>query len=283
MFENLEVFINKNLQVGECPTWDEKSKLFYNVDITDSCYYVTGYASGNSERIDLPQQIGCMAICEDGDLILSMQDGVYFRNNKGVLTLAHKPIAVKGRRFNDGKVGPDGAYYVGTTDDNGQGAFYRMSDGVLTELFDRCECSNGLDWRDDTKKLYYCDSRLHKLEVFDFSVEQHNVSNRKTICEIPKSDGVGDGMTIDANGNLWLAVWGGWCVLNIEAETGRIIKKIDLPVEKVSSCCFAGDDMRDLIITTASLKTSLEEQPQAGYIFRYRSDVPGVHINRYKK
>ena len=75
-----------------------------------------------------------------------------FRNFSGELTLAHRPADIKGRRFNDGKVGPDGCYYVGTTDDNHEGAFYRLSGSVLTELFDHCGCSNGLDWSEDTQK-----------------------------------------------------------------------------------------------------------------------------------
>lgn len=283
MFKHLEVFYGRNCIVGEGPTWDEKNHIYYQVDIRDKCYYKTDYKSGKTERIDVPQQLGCMALCEDGDLILSMQDGIYYRNSEGKLTIAHKPIKIKGRRFNDGKVGPDGCYYVGTTDDYHKGAFYRLSDGVLTELFDNCGCSNGLDWSSDAKYLYYCDSREQKVEVFDFSIESHKVANRRSILDIPESCGSADGMTIDANGNLWTAVWGGWCVLNIEAKTGRILKKIDLPVEKVSSCCFAGEDMRDLIITTASFDTSLQEQPQAGYTFRYRSEVPGCYINRYKK
>ncbi len=283
MYKNLEVFSSENLLVGECPTWDEKKKLLYNVDIRGKCYYVTDYASGKKEKISVPQMLGCMALCEDGDLILSMEDGVYFRSAEGKLSFAHRPCDIKGLRFNDGKVGPDGAYYVGTADEHGAGAFYRLSNGVLTELFDGCGCSNGLDWSSDNKKLYYCDSRKQKIEVFDFSVKEHNLSNRRTILDIPERDGSADGMTIDAKGNLWVAVWGGWCVLNVEAETGRILKKIELPVEQVSSCCFAGDDMRDLIITTAAVRTSLDKQPHAGNTFRYRTDVPGVHINRYQK
>ncbi len=283
MYKNLEIFSDRNCIVGEGPTWDEKEKQLYMVDIIDKCYYKIDYSTGNSKRIDVPQQLGCMALCEDGDIILSMQDGIYFRNLKGELSLAHQPIEIKGRRFNDGKVGPDGCYYVGTTDDYHKGAFYRLSNGVLTELFDNCGCSNGLDWNEDNNIMYYCDSREQKIEKFDFSMVKHNVENRSSIHNIDENFGSGDGMTIDANGNLWVAVWGGWCVLNIDSKTGDVIKKIDLPVEKVSSCCFAGDDMKDLIITTASFKSSLEEQPQAGYTFRYRSDIPGCYINRYKK
>lgn len=283
MFENLEIMMKENLIVGECPTWDEKKKVFYNVDIRGKCYYATDYASGKFEKVHVPQMLGCMALCDDADIILSMEDGIYFRNPHGVITPAHTSCEIKGARFNDGKVGPDGAYYAGTTDDSGNGAFYRLSDGVLTELFDHCECSNGLDWSSDLKKLFYCDSRKQKIEVFDFCLYKHNVSNRRTVFNIPESDGSPDGMTIDAAGNLWVAVWGGWCVLNINPSTGEILKKIEIPVEKVSSCCFAGEDMKDLIITTASVRTSIDEQPHAGNIFLYHSDVPGVCTNRYKK
>ena len=283
MFEKLELISKTNCLVGEGPMWDERTRRLYFVDIVGSCYYVMDYSSGEKNKIDTPQQLGCMAMCENGDLILSMQDGVYFRNFSGELTLAHRPADIKGRRFNDGKVGPDGCYYVGTTDDNHEGAFYRLSGGVLTELFDHCGCSNGLDWSEDTQKLYYCDSREQKVECFDFSMEKHDVSSRTSVLEMPEADGSFDGMTIDAAGNLWTAVWGGWCVLNIEPSTGTILKKVELPVEKVSSCAFAGDDMRDLIITTASVRTSLEEQPLAGCTFRVRCDVPGYHINRYQK
>lgn len=283
MFEKLEIFDSRNMVVGECPTWDENNKLFYNVDIRGKCFYATDYVSGSSKKIEVGQLLGCMALCEDGDIILSMEDGIYFRNLHGDLSLAHNPCEIKGMRFNDGKVGPDGYYYVGTSADNGNGAFYCLAQGNLTELFDGCICSNGLDWSLDSKELYYCDSQKHKIEVFDFSMKEHKLSNRRSILNIPETDGLADGMAIDAAGNLWVAIWGGWCVLNIEAKTGRILKKITLPVEKVSSCCFAGDDMRDLVITTASVKTSLDEQPQAGNIFVYRSDVPGVYINRYKK
>lgn len=283
MYKNLEILSSENWIVGEGPTWDEKTKTMYFVDIIGSCYYTMDYLSGKTDKTPLPQQIGCMALCEDGDLILSMQDGVYFRSPDGSLTLAHESMPIKGRRFNDGKVGPDGCYYVGTTDDNHKGAFYRLSGGALTELFDNCGCSNGLDWTSDTKKMYYCDSREQKIEVFDFSTEDHNLSGRRTITDIPLEWGSGDGMTIDANGNLWTALWGGWGVINIDSSTGKVIKKIDIPVEKVSSCCFGGDDMKDLIITTASLNTDLSEQPKAGYVFKYRCDTPGLYINRYKK
>lgn len=283
MFEKLEVMDSRNHIVGECPMWDERAGTLYYVDILGKCFYRMDYASGKSVKTELPQQIGCLAFCDDGDLILSMQDGIYFMNPQGKVCPAHTPTVIKGRRFNDGKVGPDGMYYVGTTDDNHQGAFYRLNNGKLTELFDRCGCSNGLDWSADGGTLYYCDSRRQKVEQFDFSWTAHGVSNRRQVLEVPIEFGSPDGMAIDARGNLWTAVWGDYAVWHIEAKTGKLLEKIKLPVERVSSCCFAGPDLQDLIITTAAHQTDLKAQPQAGNVFRLRCEVPGVLGNRYKK
>ncbi len=187
----------------------QKKGILYFVDILGKCFYKMDYKTGETVKIDVPQQLGCMALCEDGDLLLSMEDGIYFMDSSNHLTLAHAPIKIKGRRFNDGKVGPDGRYYVGTVDDNGHGAFYCLHHGILEELFDSCICSNGLDWNACGDTLYYTDSQRHQVEKFDFSSAEHNVSNRCPILDIPEEWGVPDGMTIDSQGNLWLAVWGG--------------------------------------------------------------------------
>lgn len=281
MFESLEVLYDAPLLVGESPLWDELSQKLYFVDIRGRAYYTMEGLSGKCSKTDVPQWLGCMALCRNGDVLLGMEDAVYRRKSDGTLTPAHAPVKIKGDRFNDGKVGPDGCYYVGTAGANYSGAFYRLQNGILTELFDGCGCSNGLDWSADGSQLYYCDSPTQKLERFTFSAADHTVSNRKWIADIDPALGTGDGMAIDAEGNLWVAVWGGYCVLYIEAATGKILKKIPVPVKQVSSCCFAGEDLRDLIITTAAVRTDLTEQPLAGRVFRYRADVAGVPINRY--
>ena len=283
MFERLETVYDTRLLVGEGPTWDARTGTLLFTDIRGHALYRMNYASGSVKKIPVPQMPGCLGLCENGDLLIAMEDGIYRARGDGSLTLAHQPLAIKGERFNDGKVGPDGCYYAGTAGEHFSGAFYRLKDGVLTELFDNCGCSNGLDWSADGQTLYYVDSRTQKLEKFTFSAECHTVSDRQTITKIPSSLGCGDGMTIDEKGNLWLALWGGSCVQYIESSTGRILKTVPVPAKQVSSCCFAGSDLRDLIITTSAVRTDPAEQPEAGKIFRYRTDVPGVLPHEYKE
>ncbi len=283
MNKTIEVIFENNLLVGESPVWDEKQKQLYFVDIRGKCFYRFDYKTGSYNKTDVGQMLGCLALCENGELLLGMEDGVYrYSQETKKMTLAHEPIKIKGERFNDGKVGPDGYYYVGTAGANFSGAFYRMHNGRLEELFDKCGCSNGIDWIDNGKTMIYCDSREQKLEKFNFSLELHTLSQRKNIANISPELGSGDGLTVDAEGNVWIAVWGGSCVLHINPKSGEIMDKIELPATQVSSCCFAGEDLRDLIITTAAVRLDLGEQPMAGKIFRCRVDVGGMKFNRYK-
>ena len=282
MFLKPEIIFESPLSVGESPVWDEKMHQLYFVDIRDRCFYCMDYQTGQYEKYCVPQWVGCLALCQNGDLLLSMEDGIYIQKPNGQRRLAHQPIQIKGERFNDGKVGPDGCYYVGTAGENFSGAFYRLRDGVITELFDQCGCSNGIAWNRGGDVLYYCDSRKQKLEKFTFHINTHTVSERQSIFKIPLNLGCGDGMSIDADGNIWLAIWGGACVQHIEATTGKILDIVELPVAQVSSCCFAGDDLGDLIITTAAVRTDTNEQPHAGKIFRIQPGVRGIVFNRYQ-
>lgn len=277
-----EIIYDERLLVGESPVWDEKRKELIFVDIRGKCLFRMDWASGRCKKIELGQMVGCTALCENGDMLVSMEDGIYRLLPDGTINLAHTPTKIKGERFNDGKVAPDGYYYVGTTGADFSGAFYRLGDDGLVELFGGCGCSNGLDWSYDGSIMYYCDSRKQKIERFNFDLKSHSLSDRKTVKEISLSDGSGDGMCIDADGKLWVAVWGGSHVERIDPKNGEILEVIELPASQVSSCCFAGDELRDLIITTAAVRIDENKEPLAGRIFCARVEVPGVCFNRYK-
>lgn len=267
--------------VGEGPLWNEKNGELLYLDIRGKCIFMMSYKERKTRKIDVGQQIGCMAICENGDLLLAMEDGIYRMDGEGNKVLAHQPIKIKGRRFNDGKVGPDGCFYLGTTDDNKKGAFYRLQNGVLTELFDGCGCSNGLDWTMDGRQMYYCDTVEQKIEVFDFDKENSTISNRRTFIEVPVETGKPDGFCMDENNDIWLALWDGNSVQHIAFQTGEVLSEFTVPAAKASCCCFAGEDLDELVITTASFCDE-EKYPLSGYCFQKKVEVKGKHIFRYK-
>ena len=279
MNKELITVFTENSEVGECPLWDAKTGIFRYLDIRGKCIWAK--ESDDFLKIALPQQIGCMALCENGDLLLGLEDAVYRMDKSGNLTRAHQEIKLKGRRINDGKVGPDGAFYFGTTDSNGEGAFYRLCDGFLTELFENCQCSNGIDWTYDGKHMYYIDSPKHLVEIFDFDITSGKLSNRRPFVSLPETAGLPDGMTLDENDNLWIALWDGGRVICIDTKTAKITDEIPVPCPKVSCCTFGGQNLSDIYITTAAM-TDTENFSEAGNVFKTNMGVKGKSIYYYK-
>ena len=273
----MRIINHENCSVGEGPLWDAKTKTFWQVDIRGKCLYKI--QEGSVEKIDLPQKVGCMALTETGRVLAAMEDGVYWLDT---MTLAHQPIRIKGERFNDGKVGPDGAFYLGTVDMGGNGAFYRLRDGILTELFGGCWCSNGLDWTADEKTMVYADSLLYKVELFDFDKATGELSNRRTLRSFPESWGKPDGLTVDAEDNILLAFWDGHGILHLDGKTGETIQKIETPCPKASCCAFGGEDNKTLFITTAAMD-DVPAYPDAGKTFALEMPVGGKAIYYYKE
>lgn len=265
----MKIWNNEKCTVGEGVLWDERTDTLWFLDIRGKCLYKSHYPMGQYEKISLPQRVGCMALCEDGTVLAAMEDGVY---RVDTMERVHLPVRIKGERFNDGKAGPDGAFYLGTSAADGNGAFYRLKDGILTELFDGCACSNGLDWSADGKTMYYIDTPRQMVELFDFDAENGTLSNRRKFVDIPESWGKPDGMTLDANGDLWVALWGGQGVIHLDKTTGRLVEKIEIPCKKASCCCFGGEDRKTLFITSAAFE---EEDPQAGKTYCVRLSVKG--------
>jgi len=278
----MSIIDTKNLLVGEGPLWDERRNLLYTIDIRGKCIRITHLQTGQHTEIVYEQEIGCIALTTDGRILAAMTDGIYYAEANGTLTPVCIPGKLKGRRFNDGKVGPDGRFYVGTTDVNHQGAFYRLDvDGTFTELFDQVGCSNGLAWSRDGKTMYYCDSPRRVLEAFDFDKVSGELSNRRTIMSVPCDMGEFDGMTIDCEDNLWVAVWGASCALKIDPQGGKVLERIEFSTPCVSCCGFAGENLQTLIVTTAGCLADLTQDVEAGFTYALNVDVPGVPCWRY--
>ena len=268
-----------NAEVGEGPVWDVKNNKFLFLDIRGK--YIVIKDDKKEEQIMLPQQIGCFALCENADLLVALEDAVYRTKDGKTFIKAHQKIKIKGRRFNDGKVGPDGAFYLGTTDVDGQGAFYRLKDGILTELFDGCACSNGIDWTSDGKTMFYIDSPKQMIEAFDFDVKTGVLSGRRKVVDIPKEWGIPDGMTLDCNDDMFVALWDGYKVVHIDKDTLKVKEEFILPCPKASCCAFGGKEMNELYITTARME-DMEKYPQAGNTFKIKTKTKGKPINYYK-
>lgn len=264
--------------VAESPVWNERDRKLYYVDIQGKAFRSISWNDGKISDIILPWQPGCFAFDEENRPVFGAEDGIYRLEDDASFTKISKDYTMKGLRFNDGKAGPDGSFYLGTISREGKGAFYRMdSCGAVTELFDSVGNANGLDWNTEKGLFYFNDTPKRKTDVFTF--ENGELSNRKTVISY-EGAGNPDGMTMDTDGMLWVALWGGYKVVRVNPDNGKILEHIDLPVANVASCIFGGDDFSELIITTASHFTDLREQPLAGSVFKVQTNTCGRPVWR---
>jgi sugar lactone lactonase YvrE len=166
----------------------------------------------------------------------------------------------------------------------GAGALYRLDPDLrVSRVVSGITLSNGLDWSPDHRQMYYIDSPTQGVDVFDFEVADGSLGPRRRLITIPRADGLPDGMTVDAEGGLWVALHGSGSIRRYTLD-GRVDRIVRLPVSLVTSCAFGGPDLADLYITSIKLGLSeqaLQAEPLAGALFRCRPGVRGLPAHRF--
>lgn len=186
-------------------------------------------------------------------------------------------------RMNDGGCDPQGRFFCGSLAYGfapGRGSMYRLDpDGSVSLVFGGATISNGLDWSPDGRLAYYNDTPTQRVDVFDYDPER-GFSNRRPLVEIPKSKGSPDGLTVDAEGCVWVALYAGSAVHRYRPD-GTLDGVVELPVTQVTACAFGGDDLGTLFITTTRENLPPDVQPQAGAVFSCRPGVNGRPVSVY--
>jgi sugar lactone lactonase YvrE len=279
-----EVAVPAQCQLGEGPVWDPDRGLLWWVDILAGHVHSINPSTGARTRFDAGDAVGAVGLTRSGGLVLALADGFELARADGQ-DLTRVPGFSIDRtvlRFNDGKPDPWGNFIAGTMacDESGNppGGLYRLSpDGEVTELFGDVGLSNGLDWTDDRRLFYYADSTIGRVDLFDTDPDTGALSGRRPFVTVPESEGVPDGLTLDAEGCLWLAVWDSG-ELRRYTPDGRLDTVVRLPARQVTSAAFGGPDLGTLYITTASeglTPAERAEQPHAGDIFACAPGVSG--------
>lgn len=277
--------------LGEGPVWDYRIQRLFWVDIEGYGLHQYDPSTKKYDTWHFDEMIGAAVLTEDGKLLLAMEKGLASFDLK---TAQASPLGVLENsddriRFNDGKVGPDGAFWVGTMDKNcapKAGNLFRVTSGLQTSLrLPETSISNGLAWTADKKTFYYIDSATYSIRAFDFDVKDGVIANGKTVVEVPDNYGSPDGMCIDEEDMLWVAHWGGKCVRRWNPKTGKVLATIEVPAPHVTSCCFGGKSLNTLYITTARsglTPAQLEEFPLSGGLFTAALEVKGTPIHYFK-
>lgn len=278
-------------RLGEGPLWDEKEQVIRWVDIINGHVHRWDPDNGTHRRLDLGEMVGSVALRSNLGLIAGLKSGIAFvGESTGAVSMLHTPEShLPDNRFNDGKCDPSGRFWAGTmplSADRPQGSLYLTSgDGSIRRMLTDVTISNGLAWNLRKDRMFYIDTPTCEVSVFDYDDDTGSIANRRTALAFSHEEGAPDGMTMDAEGMLWVAHWGGGRVTRWNPEKGRRIGEIRLPVSNVTSCTFGGPDFRDLYITTAREGLSTEElasQPQAGMLFVVRdSPWQGLPLPRF--
>jgi sugar lactone lactonase YvrE len=269
-------------ELAEGPVWDAGRGLLRWVDILPGHVHALDPVSGAHSSFGAGQPVGTVGLTRGGGLVLALAGGFALSGPDGQDLRPFGDLVVDRsvRRFNDGKPDPWSSFWAGTMgvpEDSGvPGSLYRLSpDGAVTELVGGVALSNGLDWTDDRRVFYYADSLAGGVDMFATDPDTGALSGRRRFAEV--SGGMPDGLTLDAEGCLWLAVWGS-SELRRYTPDGRLDTAVKLPVSQVTSAAFGGADLSTLYITTARenfTPADLREQPHAGDIFACTPGVTG--------
>lgn len=284
-----ELYPSANI-IGEGPVWHAARNSFFWVDIEGKKLHEMSWANKQVQVWQMPQRIGMVAVAEDGNLIVALQDGLAKFDLKiaAIDWLIDIEKDLVTNRANDGKCDSEGRLWLGTMDVEASpntGALYCVDGNNITQQLHSLTIANGMAWSLDDKCFYFIDSLQRKIDAYLFDATIGTIHSKRTAVEVPETMGMPDGMCIDEEGMLWVAHWGGYCVARWNPETGKLLCRIELPVPQVSSCVFGGENLDELFITTARAGLSENEllkYPASGHVFVAELGVQGVCSNHFK-
>lgn len=287
----VECVFQARAQLGEGPSWIPWLRKVLWIDIEQSRVHLFDPVSRSNQTFDIGCHVGCAVPGANGNVFVATAKGFGELDlHSGRLSwITHPEAHLPGNRFNDGKADPAGRLWAGSlaySEAAGAAGLYLLDENrQARRVLDGITISNGLAWTADHRTFYYIDTPTMKVEAFDFDKSTSAISARRTVITVPEGVGYPDGMAIDREGMLWIGMWDGWSVQRWNPRTGERLAKIELPVARVTACCFGGENLDELYLTTASTRldaAALAGQPLAGGLFRVRVGVQGYAPFEYR-
>jgi sugar lactone lactonase YvrE len=273
--------------VAESPVWDAAARRLLFCDINGKRINALSIDTGERETWDFPEVVGSFGLCRSGRLVVAQRHHVVLFDPKiGVLTdLTAKVDEPPTNRLNDGKVGPDGAFWVGSMDENSPrqkvAALYRVTaDGRITKQQDGIAVSNGLAWSPDGRTMYHSDSTAGVIEAWDFDPATGSRTGHRVVATLTSDDGRPDGAATDAAGNYWSAGPSAGC-LNCFSPSGELLRKWAFPVPGPTMPCFAGEWLYVTSLREGKSEQVLAEHPTLGGLFRAAAPAAGAEVGLF--
>lgn len=265
-------------RIGENPLWHPDEKLVFFLDIPAGRVYAFDPATGTNRIFSEGRITGGMTLQDDGQLLLFQDGTISLLDMNGKQRVVRHDCCPGSARFNDVIADPEGRVYAGAM--GGKGRLFRIGlDGAITELFDGIGVPNGMGFTPDLRHMYFTDSVPREIYIFDYERSTGNLSNRRVFAEIPVEQGVPDGMTMDADGYVWGAVWFGSRVRRY-APDGRVDCEVLFPAAQTSAITFGGADYADAYVTTAGTDEADalmppgydKSRPRGGGLYTFRME-----------
>jgi sugar lactone lactonase YvrE len=274
-------------ETGESCVWDERGRRILFCDIPAGRIYAYGVDDGAQHSFELGELVASFGLCRSGRLVVALRDRiVLFDPETGASTDLAGPLGQPAHlRLNDGKVGPDGCFWVGGLDydrpKTADGALWRITpDGRAERKADGYMTANGLAWSPDGKTMFHTDTRPGRIDLWDFDPATGAIANRRTLTTVPDAEGKPDGGATDADGNYWSAGNSAACV-NVFSPAGALLKKLDLPVPGPTMPCFAEGWIYITTLREGRSAAQLAANPTMGGLFRLPAPVQGAPISLF--
>jgi sugar lactone lactonase YvrE len=284
---DFELVWDSRCSVAESPVWDASHRRLLFCDINGRRINALSIDSGSRESWDFPDVVGSFGLCRSGRLVVAQRHHVVlFDPQSGALTdLTSKIAEPPTNRLNDGKVGPDGAFWVGSMDENSPrqkiAALYRVTpDGQITKQEDGIAVSNGLAWSPDSRVMYHSDSTAGIIEAWDFDPPTGGRTNHRVLAQLTNEDGRPDGAATDADGNYWSAGPSAGCI-NCFSPTGALLRKWPFPVPGPTMPCFADGGLYVTSLREGKSPEVLTAFPALGGLFRAAAPAAGAPVGLF--
>lgn len=287
-YPEAELLLNARAELGESTLWRAESRTLCWVDIHCCEVHSLQMDTGKHTWFDTAQAVGAIVPAAGGGFAAAMAAGYYLLDDRGAVgRLAAPEELAPTLRFNDGKCDRKGRFWAGTQimrdEMKGKGFFGCLDvDGSFRTALTGVTTSNGLVWNGDDTILYYIDTPTRTVRAFPFDLEHGTLGEGRVCVTVPEEYGLPDGMTIDREGMLWIAQWQGSAVRRYDPRTGECIGVVPVPASKVTCCCFGGEKLETLYITTARQDVDTDAEPLAGGVFKANVGVSGYEAFSYQ-
>jgi D-xylonolactonase len=249
---SVELVAELGCDIAENPLWHQEAERLFFLDITPGKIYAYDRSSGTCKVVAQSRITGGFTVQEDGSLLLFQDGRIAVLELDGSIREVASGLCPDNHRFNDVIADPEGRVFAGAM--GGNGKLFRIDrDGRVSEVADGFGCPNGMGFTPDLRGMYFTDSPARKIYYFDYDRQTGNLSNRRSFVEIAADEGLPDGMTVDAEGHVWSALWFGGRVKRYDPD-GQVEREVFLPVTQTSSVTFGGPDLTEIYITSATSK-----------------------------